>query len=69
MAMTTEAMGPVETEAPREVLPSPGEEIGPRGRVPLQSMRAHRLRARMSDVWLRLCPDCTREVVLEGARC
>jgi ribosomal protein S14 len=67
MATTTEAREAVETDAPPVVLPSPGEET-----VREDEFRCSRCgliapRGRMSDVWLRLCPDCTREVVMQGA--
>jgi ribosomal protein S27AE len=69
MAMTTEAMKTVETDVPAVVLPTPGEEI-----VREDEFRCSRcglivLRARLSDPWLRLCPDCTRAVVMQGALC
>ncbi len=68
MGTTTEAKETVETDAP-VVLPSPGEET-----VREDEFRCSRcglivLRARLSDPWLRLCPDCTREVVMQGALC
>jgi ribosomal protein S14 len=59
----------VDAEAPPEVLPSPGEEL-----VREDEFRCSRCglivsRGRMSDAWLRLCPECTRKVVMEGALC
>ena len=69
MATMTDARNPVETEADPQVLPSPGEEI-----VREDEFRCSRCglivpRGKMSDVWLQLCPECTREVVMQGALC
>ena len=69
MATTTDVRDQVETDVYPRVVPSPGEEL-----VREDEFRCSRCglivpRARMSDVWLRLCPDCTRKLVLEGARC